>query len=183
MPETKSFEERLQEIESAIARLDSGSDPATCAAAKALVQSLMDMHGAAIRRMLEIVFDQGEAGAGLIEQIADDPVSGGILLLYGLHPLDLEARLRGALEKAAPLVHAQGGRLELVSVSEGVVELKLHGVTDRARGAAIKARIDAEIYAAAPDVVAIRGLEAISGPDFFPLAQLAASGVSVETAR
>src|SRR5579862_8096191 len=116
MPETKGFEERLREIEEALRRIESGSDPAARAMARGLVQSLMDLHATAIRRMLEMAYDKGEAGAGLIDAWAEDPVTGGILLLYGLHPLDLETRVNKALEKASPVVHAHGGRLELLGV-------------------------------------------------------------------
>ena len=180
MGETKGFEERLQGIEEALRRIESTADPSTRAVARELVQSLMDLHAAAIRRMLEVVYEKGEAGAAMIDQWGDDPVTGGILLLYGLHPLDLNTRVQRALEKASPVVHAHGCRLELVGVTDGTVTLRLHGIRDRAAAAAIKARVDAEIYAAAPDAVAIRGLEMFGGPDFIPLTQLASAPATLE---
>ncbi len=181
MPEPIGFEDRLREIEAALRRIEGGSDPATRAVARDLVKSLMDLHAAAIGRMLEIAYEKGEPGAALIDSWGQDPVTGGILLLYGLHPLDLETRVRQALDKASPVVHARGGRLELLGVADGIVSLRLHGVGDRAGAAEVKARVDAEIYAAAPDAVAVHGLEMLAAPDFVPIGQLVAAPGAQQT--
>ena len=52
---------------------------------------------------------------------------GGLLLLHGLHPLDLEARVRQALDKVRPYLRSHGGNVELLGVDEGVVRLRLEG--------------------------------------------------------
>jgi Fe-S cluster biogenesis protein NfuA len=181
MPEERNFDQRVQGIETLIRKLDSAGDPATRALARELVQSVMDLHGAGLGRILELIYEQGDAGLKMIDALGDDRLTGSVLLLYGLHPVDLETRVRRALEKASAVVHAHGGSIELLSVTDGVVSLRLHGVKDRAAAAAVKAAIDNEIYAAAPDAVAVHGLEAIAGPDFIPLVQLAASSAAAES--
>ena len=109
-----------------------------------------------------------------MDGIGEDRLAGSLLMLYGLHPQDLETRVRRALDRASVKLHSHGGRLELVDITDGVVTLKLHGIAERSAATAAKAAIDAEIYASAPDVVSIRGLEMFAGPDFVPLAQLSA---------
>jgi len=177
MPEQKEFDQRVQGIETTLRNLDTVSDP-TRALAKELLQSVMDLHAAGLRRMLEMIFDKGDAGTDLIDDFGEDRLVGSLLLLYGFHPVELETRVGRALEKAAPVARRHGGQLELVKISGAVVTLRLHGIDDRAAAAAVKVAVDAEMYAAAPDVVSIQGLEMFGGPDFFPLTQLAAPSAS-----
>jgi hypothetical protein len=46
-------------------------------------------------------------------------------LLYGLHPVDFETRVMQALEKVRPYLQSHGGSVDLLSVDEGVVRLRL----------------------------------------------------------
>ena len=62
MPRQSEFERRIEAIDELVQRLETAADPATRAAAQELVRALMELHGAALERMLAIVRRNGEAG-------------------------------------------------------------------------------------------------------------------------
>jgi Fe-S cluster biogenesis protein NfuA len=77
------------------------------------------------------------------------------LILHSLHPLDLEARVRGALEKVKPRLGLHGGSVEVIGVTpEGGIKLRLEGNCNGCPSSRItlKSSIEEAIYAAAPDV-------------------------------
>ena len=112
----------------------------------------MDLHAAALEKMLAIIGDPK-----LIDRLARDDLVGSVLLLYGLHPLDLETRVHQALEQARPLLRSHGGNVELVSLVDGVVRLRLLGSCHGCPSSALtlKSAIEDAIFAQAPDVPAI----------------------------
>ena len=96
-----------------------------------------------------------------------------LLVLHGLHPLDLETRVTEALDKTRLRLRAQDASAELVSIQDGVVRLRLrtngHGCGS---AQALKEMVEEAVYQAAPDVTAL----IIEGADekqaFVPLAML-----------
>ncbi len=63
MDDGKDFHrDDMQRIGELVQEIESIGDPAARAAAKDLVQSLMDLHGAALEKALEIVAGAGEPG-------------------------------------------------------------------------------------------------------------------------
>ena len=70
----------------------------------------------------------GEAGAGDARLVGADPVVASVLLLYGLHPLDFETRVRRAIEKVRPALRSYGSDLELRGVNAGAVRIRVRGV-------------------------------------------------------
>jgi len=117
----------------------------------------MDLHGAGIERMMEIAFEAGAANGELIDRFADDDLVASLLLLHGLHPLDIETRVAQALDKVRPYLRSHGGNVELLGISEGVVSLKLQGSCNGCASSAmtLKLAIEEAIYQAAPDVTAL----------------------------
>ena len=77
--------QRVQRIEELIEKIDSVSDPQLRGNAVELVQSLMELHGEGINRLLEIVAED-RSGQAIIDTIGKDQLVGGLLMLYGLHP-------------------------------------------------------------------------------------------------
>jgi Fe-S cluster biogenesis protein NfuA len=80
------------------------------------------------------------------------------LVLHGLHPLDLETRVRRALESVKPRLGLHGGDVDLVDVTpDGVVKLRLEGNCHGCPSSQItlKSSIEEAIYGAAPDVSAL----------------------------
>jgi hypothetical protein len=102
MTATQEFQERVARIEGLVKKLENGADPASRSTARELIQSLMELHGAGLERILEIVATSGDAGQGLIDSVARDELVGSLLVLYGLHPDNFEARVLRALDKVRP---------------------------------------------------------------------------------
>ncbi len=55
------------------------------------------------------------AAAPSPQALGDDELVSHLLLLHGLHPVPVEARVRGALEEVRPYLESHGGNVELVS--------------------------------------------------------------------
>lgn len=113
------------------------------AAARELVRALLNLHTAGIAKLLEL------SGPDAVARGVDDPLVSGLLLLHGLHPLSAEARVRRALEQARPRFHAHGGDVELLSATDEVVRLRLHGEASER----LHALAEACVVEAAPDAV------------------------------
>ena len=183
MSEHKDVQRRIESIEGLVREIEKVSDPAVQSLSKQLVQSLMDLHGMGLERMLEITLHSGASGQKIIDEMGRDELVSSLLLLYGLHPLDLESRVVQALEKSRPYLRSHGGNVELVSVSEsGAVMLKLQGSCHSCPSSAItlQSTVEQAIYDAAPDVtsIVVEGVvaEAAMVSGFVPLANLAATG-------
>jgi Fe-S cluster biogenesis protein NfuA len=155
--EERELQRRVQQIEGLLCDLEAVGNPEVRAKAVELVRLLMNFHGAALERMMEGVAREGEAGERLFAAFARDPVVSGTLLLYGLHPLDVETRVRQALERVRPLLRSHGGDAELLGVEGGRVRLRLEGSCKGCPSSSVKLRLAIEeaVYEAAPDVVAV----------------------------
>lgn len=157
MADDKEFQQRMQQVEGLIRKIEDLSDPEARASATALVQALMEFHGAGLDRMMELVADAGEPGFAVFEKFGRDSLVGSLLLLYGLHPVSLEARVMQALDKVRPYLDSHGGNVELIGIVDDVVRLRLQGSCKSCPSSSmtLKLAIEEAIYAAAPDVVAI----------------------------
>ncbi len=157
MAENKNIEQQMQRVDELVQAIETWADPNLRAKAVELVQTLMDFHGAGIDRMMEITANAGAAGYAIFDDFARDDLVGNLLLLYGLHPLEIETRIANALEKVRPSLNLHEGGVELLSVKDGVVYLRLEGNCDGCPSSALtlKHTIEEAIYAAAPDVISI----------------------------
>jgi Fe-S cluster biogenesis protein NfuA len=59
--------------------------------------------------------------------IIQDPQFAGLLIIHGLHPLDLETRLLRALDKVRPYMESHAGTVEFLGLRDGVARLRLKG--------------------------------------------------------
>jgi Fe-S cluster biogenesis protein NfuA len=152
-----ALKSRIQQIEPLIAQIRNATDVATRDAALELVRTLMEFHSAGIDRMMEIASEQGDVGWQIIENFSRDETVANLLLLHGLHPLDLETRVREALQKVRPYLHSHGGNVELVEIADGVVRLQMTGSCNGCPSSSItlKNAIEKAVRETAPDVVAI----------------------------
>jgi Fe-S cluster biogenesis protein NfuA/nitrite reductase/ring-hydroxylating ferredoxin subunit len=154
----KAVQIQLQSIEALVNQLENVADPALKATAKDLVQSLMELHGAGIERMLEIVHESMPSGLSIIETLGRDDHVRSLLLIHGLHPDSLETRVMQALEKTRPYLKSHGGNVNMVGVDDsGAVTLRLEGNCHGcpSSSATLKLAVEEAIYEAAPDVTAI----------------------------
>ena len=173
MREERAFQQRIQQIESLIAKFDD-ADPALRERAKLLVSLVLEFHGAALERIMQMVSQAGEAGERLADRFDRDDLVRGLLLLHGVHPLAFEARVRRGLASAEPALSSHGARVELVSVENGVIHLKLIGSLQGCGASGAKAALEQAIYEAAPDLsgLVVEGGDAKAQASFVPLASL-----------
>lgn len=161
----------MQRVEQLIEEIESAADPLIREKAIELVQTLMDFHGAGIERMMDITASAGATGYAIFDDFARDDLIASMLLLYGLHPLDIETRINLAIEKVRPSLSLHEGDVELLGVADGVVTLRLKGSCDGCPSSALtlKHTIEEAIYAAAPDVASIEveGVAAEPNPNGF----------------
>jgi Fe-S cluster biogenesis protein NfuA len=179
----KDFRQRVQKIGDLVRELECIADPAVRAAAKGLLQSLMDLHGAGLERTLEIIFNSGAAGAQLVDELGRDPLVSSLLVLYGLHPLDIEVRVREKLEQIRTRLFKVGAQASLISVNGNDIHVRIqiesHACGSTAR--TVQAVVEDALYEAAPDLTSltIEGLEQPSPSGFVAVTQLVSTSVSL----
>lgn len=157
MPESRrEFTRRSDRIEELVSRIESTGDPAIRAVAQELVQAVIEMHGVALDRILGAVAEL-PGGAAVLADSASDGLVSGVLSLHGIHPVALETRVAAALEKTRPYLKSHGGEVELASVEDGVVHLRLRGACGSCSSSSetLKSTLESAIYDAAPEVVAV----------------------------
>jgi NifU-like domain len=182
MAENQDFQQRIARIEALTRSLEGTSDPAVRALVKELTQSVMELHGAGIQRLLELVYESGPQASATIKSFGKDPLVGSILILYGLHPLDLETRVGQAMDALAPTFRKHHAEVELIGVDDAVVRLKIGAAPNSASGRAVKSAIEEQIYAIAPDVMRIEGLGALGASDLVGIEPFISHGLNGTTA-
>jgi Fe-S cluster biogenesis protein NfuA len=147
-----NFQDRVGRIEEMISGLDDLLEPMARGRIQELVGLLLDVHGEGLKRLLRRLSAQGPS---LLDEVARDEVVGCLLLLHGLHPQDLETRIRLALDRVRPQLATHGGNVELVSLDEqGVLRLRLEGACHGCPSSAATLRntIEDAIHSSAPEV-------------------------------
>jgi hypothetical protein len=160
-------EERVRRIEDLVRRLEEIPDPESRNTAHALMEAILELHGAGLERMMEIVFDTGDSGKAAIRHFAGDGLVASLLVLHGLHPDDMETRVQQALGK----MH---GNAELMGVFEGIVRVRVTG-----NGRGLKESVEAAVREAVPDAAEIVIEESAPSGGFVPLSSLGMAGPRV----
>ncbi len=155
--EDQPLRERISRIDALLRKIEQSKDPEAAAQTREVVQALMELHGAGLERILAMLAATGPKGLELIDSLGQDDLVASLMLLYGLHPLDLESRVKQALEKTRPFLKSHGGNVELLSLVGGVVRLRLQGSCQSCPSSAVtlKQTIEEAIYEKAPDITAI----------------------------
>lgn len=152
---------RLQEL---LERARSLRDPGAQALVQECLQAMLAFYGEGLARMLQIIEGTGEGGQVVLNQVIQDRNVSGLLLIHGLHPLNLETRLRGALEKVRPYMQSHGGNVELVEVEQGRARLRLQGTCNGCPSSALTLEVAVRraVEEACPDLAGfeVEGLEA-----------------------
>jgi Fe-S cluster biogenesis protein NfuA len=183
----KDFQKRVQKIGSLVQDLESIADPASRSAAKELVQSLMDLHGTGLERILEVVFESGESGPRIIDELGQDSLVSSLLILYGLHPDELQTRVERKLQQIESKLHKMGAEAKLVSINGGDVRVRVRieghicGSTSRT----VQSTVEEAIYEAAPDLTSlvIEGLEEPADSGFIAVEKLIGAATTNHTSR
>jgi Fe-S cluster biogenesis protein NfuA len=182
----KDFREDMQRIGGLVQEIESIADPAVRAAAKNLMQLLMDLHGAALEKTLDIVAEAGEPGMNIIDRLGRDSLVSSVLILYGLHPENLEARVVKAVDRVRPQLRKQGCEVELLGVIDGAIRLRVETGSHTCGSTAktVQATLEGAMYDAAPDLTSltIEGFEEKPSSGFVALDKLMGTAAGQFTA-
>jgi len=172
----RDLREDMQRIGGLVQEIESIADPAARAATKELVQSLMDLHGAALEKALDIVAEAGDSGMSIIDRLGRDSLVSSVLILYGLHPEDLESRVVKAVDRIRQQLRKQGCEVELLGVKDGAIRLRVETGSHTCGSTAktVQATLEGAMYDAAPDLASlvIEGLEEKPATGFVALDKL-----------
>jgi Fe-S cluster biogenesis protein NfuA len=152
---TAMIEERVGALDGLLQRVEAIADADARATALSAVQGLLELYGDGLARLLEGVTSR--CGAQVVRELAADDLVGHLLLLHGLHPVDLDTRVRAALERVQPYLTAHGGSVELLGIEAGRARLRLQGTCNGCASSetTLKLLIERAIEEAAPDLEAI----------------------------
>ena len=141
-------------IDELIQQVSTLPDPHARAVAMELVQSVMELHASALRRVLELAPD-------VAPRLAADVEVSRVLVLHGLHPDDFETRFARAIAKLGP-------GIEVLERSPEVVHVRAHRP---------KAVIEDVLYEAVPEIgeLIVESTEQEREPGFVPLSSLLVS--------
>jgi hypothetical protein len=172
----REFQQKVRQLGTLVGELDQMPGSGSTVAARELVQLLMEVHGMGLERIMELVFESGAEGEAMIARLGQDPIVRNLLLLYSLHPEDLETRVLKALGTVGARLRKFDSTVELVSVRDGAVQLQLR-TSGPAHGSAaknVRSMVEEGIYELAPDLASltILGLEDEGASGFVPLESL-----------
>jgi Fe-S cluster biogenesis protein NfuA len=164
MPGVQQVGERVEELLAALR----ASAPASAAAAEELAGLLVGLYGDGLSQIVTTLRDNGDAGQALLDQLITDPLVESLLLLHGLHPLDVDARIQRALDRVRPYLGSHAGGVRYLGVSDGIARLRLEGSCHGCPSSTVTVRlaIEGAVQDAAPEVteVLVEGMTAPPGP-------------------
>ncbi|HEY1499245.1 MAG TPA: hypothetical protein VGF88_06690 [Acidobacteriaceae bacterium] len=176
MANDTEFQEQIRQLGRLVAEFDQLPEGPARIAGKQLVQLLMDLHGTGLERMMEIIFESGDAGRGIIDKLGQDSRAASLLLLYSLHPDDLVTRVEQAVERMRSRLRKLSCAVASVHAHEGVVQVRLaiagHGCGSSTGD--LRAIVEEGVYELAPDITSLEilGLEEPTPTGFVSLGSL-----------
>ena len=154
----KVDEDRVRRIEELVRRVEHIPDCEARECAEQLMQSILELHGAGLERIMELALESGGPGEALIRRLANDSLVASLLVLHGLHPDDLETRVRHVLAKLP-------GNSELIGVFEDRVRVRVIGGNTRQT-------VEAALQDAVPDAAEIVVEESVPFNGFVSLGMI-----------
>ena len=155
-------------VEELLDALKSGGFGPAADAAEELVTLLVGLYGDGLTQIMTVLSEQGPAGMAMIDALAADPTVESLLLLHGLHPLDVDARVQRALDRVRPYLGSHAGGVEFLGVSDGVARLRLEGSCHGCPSSTVTVElaITGAVQDAAPEVtqVVVEGMTAAPEP-------------------
>jgi len=144
--------ERLQKL---LAEVEALPYPGARELIQDCMESVLGFYGAGLKRILQVVSEDGPEGRKVFRDLIRDDVIKGLLLIHDLHPLNLENRLLEALDKVRPYLKSHGGNVELISLENDVARLRLQGTCQSCASSSVtlELAIRHAIEQACPDLV------------------------------
>jgi len=161
-------QETGERVEALIAALRGSADPAAAGAAEELVGLLVGLYGDGLARVVAVLGEHGEAGAGLLTALTGDPLVASLLVLHDLHPLSTDERIQRALDQVRPYLGSHAGGVQYLGVTDGVARLRLEGSCHGCPSSTVTVRlaIETAVRDAAPEItgVVVDGMTGQSEP-------------------
>jgi len=153
----QAFRKRMERLETLIEEVEGFPDAAAREHTREVVQAVLFLHAIGLERILEHLGEAGEPGPVIADGLARDDVVSGLLLLYGLHPLGVEERVRLALDRVRPTLRKHGGEVELVNLVGNLARLRvrLNGHGCGSTAAMLRRVVEDAVYERAPELTAL----------------------------
>ncbi len=157
--------ELLDRVQQLSTQVDGLADPHARELAQELVATVIAMYGDGLTRIVETIEASREAGATILDQLAQDGAVASLLLIHDLYPVSLEERVLEALDTVRPYMESHGGNVELLSIEDGVAHLALQGSCNgcAASRATLELAIKQAIDEHAPDLAGLE-VEGVTEP-------------------
>jgi Fe-S cluster biogenesis protein NfuA/nitrite reductase/ring-hydroxylating ferredoxin subunit len=153
----QELRERVGRMESLLEEIESFRDPEARAKTAELAQTLLELYGEGLGRIVEII---GRLGSQDVkDELLNDELITHLLILHGLHPVDVETRVLGALDEVRPYLESHGGNVQFLGIGDGVALVRLEGSCDGCPSSTmtLKLAIEEAVQKAAPE---LEGVEA-----------------------
>ena len=176
MIEEKLVHKQASEIERLIRDVETITEPVLREKIVTLVQSLLGFHAAGMERLMQIIAAEGKGSGSLQDKVAGDRLVSSLLLLYGVHPLSVEARVEQAVERLRSNPAFNACAVEVVGIADQVVRLQLAHDQQRCHSSKqmLRTAIEEALYEAAPDLDEIQFIDDVQQAPvhFVPLVSL-----------
>src|ERR687885_875163 len=125
------------------------------------VRALVELYGEALRRITERT---------QLDQFVEDELITHLLLVHDLHPVDVETRVRRALDDVRPYLGSHGGDVGLLGVEGGVARVRVEGTCNGCPSSTVTLRnaIEEAIMRAAPELERVEA-EGVAEPQPQPV--------------
>jgi Fe-S cluster biogenesis protein NfuA/nitrite reductase/ring-hydroxylating ferredoxin subunit len=155
---------RIQEL---VEQIDALPDSPARVLFQECLESVLKFYGYGLERILQIVAT-GPEGKKVYGDLIRDGAVRGLLLIHDLYPVDIETRLREALDKVRPYLESHGGNVELIDLTNDVARLRLQGTCKSCASSTVtlELAIRHAIEDACPDLMGfeVEGVAASSAP-------------------
>ena len=169
-----------ERVETLLAELRSEAGPRVAATAEELVSCLVELYGAGLARITEILGGD-EEGPRLLDKLVADPLVESLLVVHDLHPLDTSARVKRAVEEVLPQLGSHAGDVEYLGLDDtGVLRLRLE--QRGCSAATVRDVIEKAVAAAAPEAAGV-GIELVEPPAEPTLLQITRRPAGIQGSR
>jgi len=169
-----------ERVDTLLAELRSEAGPQVAATAEELVSCLVELYGAGLARITEILGGD-EEGPRLLAELVADPLVESLLVVHDLHPLDTSARVRRAVEEVLPQLGSHAGDVEYLGLDDtGVLRLRLE--QRGCSAATVRDVIEKAVAAAAPEAAGV-GIELVEPPAEPTLLQITRRPAGIQGSR
>jgi Fe-S cluster biogenesis protein NfuA len=143
-------------IERLLDELRVAADPRSYQIAEELLRAVTDLYGGGLARVVDLV---GDGAPEVMARLVDDELVASLLIVHGLHPEHVTARVERALEGVRPFLAQHDGDVELLDIDAdaGAVLLRLLGSCDGCPSSPVTLQhaVEQAIFDAAPEITTI----------------------------